>query len=91
MTEVELQIKKARLKLAQKKKQEQDSLINSKIGSVDKKADYATETSKEAKTIAESSVENSNKALEIAKTTSNKKGEKGENGDQLYFFLPKSG
>lgn len=78
MSEVDALIRKSRLARVKKKKQEQDSLINSKIGSVNEKADYAVKTSKEAKTIAESSVELSKKALEISKTTSKLKGEKGD-------------
>ena len=72
-TEVDILIARARRKLALKKKEEQKKIISEEIGKVDKKV-------VDTHLISNRALEKATEALEVAKTTSKQKGEKGDDG-----------
>jgi hypothetical protein len=72
-TEVDILIARARRKLALKKKEEQKKIISEEIDKVDKKVI-------DTHLISNRALEKATEALEMAKTTSKQKGEKGDDG-----------
>ena len=72
-TEVDILIARARRKLALKKKEEQKKIISEEIGKVDKKV-------VDTHLISNRALEKATEALEVAKTISKQKGEKGDDG-----------